>query len=520
MRIFAMPLLLACLLLAGCTGSRGAEDKSEDTAGSRAEAQTLRIGVNGLPSSLANPFRGNGRPGIFVWSQLFDALTRLDEEGALVPALALSWEAEDATHWRLRLRPGVRFSNGQRFDAPGAAKVLNWLASPEGRRTVVGAELKAIERAWAAGPLDLRIATSEPDPILPKRLVSAWMVEPDLWRELGAEGFAQAPVGTGPFRLLRWDHRQRRVELVASRQSWRSTGWKRLSFIELPDAAVRTQALLSRDVDIAPVEIEEIDRLEERGYPVSVTGSMAVMSIAFRTEGDAASPLRDVRVRRALNLAVDKEALARLLLRGMGRLAGQPAARGVSGQDPAIAPYPYDPRRARELLAQAGHAQGFDLDIDILTNSLPADSLIYQAVAWQLGEVGVRAHLRVTSLPEYLRKLATNGWSAGAFGASWNAAPYNDAIRSMESFSCLRANPFFCDRALADRLVTAQRIGDDARREQALRAVGRGFHEAAPALFLVEQIDLFSYQKDLHNVTIANRIPAFETITRAAEARR
>lgn len=479
-------------------------------------AGTLRIGLNGFPASLGNPFKGNGRPGTLVWYALFDGLTRLDEEGRLQPALASSWELVEPTRWRFELRPGVRYANGRPFDAGAAAQVIQWLISGPGRATVIGNELRGIIAAAATAPLTLEIVTKEADPILPKRMVGALMVEPETWNRLGPDGFSLAPVGTGPFLLERWDQRKRRAYARLNPHRWRASTFARLEFVELPDAAVRTQALLSRDVDLTTVEIEEIDRLKDRGYPVIAAPSMSVMSVVFITERPAPAPLRDQRVRQALNYAVDRETIARTLLRGLSRPAGQPAPSVSFGYDPALAPYPYDPARARRLLAEAGYADGFPMTVEILTNAFPADGLIYQAMAHYLRQVGIDVTLRVITFPQYLRNLQRNGFAGDAFGSMWNSAPYNDATRPMESVSCRRPKPFFCDRDLTRQLERAMRILPEPERLAAMREVGRAYHEAAPALFLVEQLDLYSHQPELAGVRVQNRVPVYEAIAARA----
>lgn len=486
-------------------------------ASARAEqvrpTEALRVGVNTLPVSLGNPYKGNGRPSTLVWNALFDGLTQIAPSGELVPALATSWVATGPNSWRFQLRPGVRFADGQTFDAFAAARVIGWLISPAGRPTVIGNELKLVKAAVASGPLTLDLTTSKPDPILPKRLVAAMMVEPNRWQRLGPEGFALQPVGTGPYLLTGWDQRRRRAEAVRNPHSWRPVAIPRLSWLELPDAAVRTQALLSGDVDIAPIEIEEMDRLVDRRFPIVTAPSMSVMSVGFITERQGRHPLQDVRVRRALNHAVNKDVLARILLRGLGRASGQPAARVSFGYNPAVAAYPYDPALARRLLAQAGYARGFPLTIEIQINAFPADSLIYQTVAHDLRQVGIAPILRTITFADYLRKLAKNTWAGDAFGASWNSAPYNDVTRALESFSCKRPNAFFCDKSLAARLGVASEIADPAKRNAAMQAMAQQYHDAAPSLFLVEQVDMFAHRPGLVGVRIVNRVPSFETIT-------
>jgi peptide/nickel transport system substrate-binding protein len=474
---------------------------------------TLRVAVNGFPASLGNPYKGNGRPGTLVWYALFDSLTQLDEQGRLVPGLATSWQLVEPTRWRFELRPDVRFANGKPFDAQAAAAVIDWLISKSGRATVIGNELRGVTAARVVAPLTIEIDTQRPDPILPKRMVGAFMVEPQAWASLGPDGFALQPVGTGPYVLERWDHRARRAHAKLNPHRWRSAGFERMEFVELPEAAVRTQALLSKDVDVALVEIEELDRLESRGYPVVAAPSMSVMSVAFITERATPSPLQDRRVRQALNYAVDQEAIARTLLRGYGRPAGQPAPAISFGHDPQLQPYPYDPQRARQLLAEAGYPNGFEMTAEIQINAFPADSLIYQSMAHYLRQVGVDVKLQLTTFPQYLRNLQRNSFTGDAFGSAWNSAPYNDVTRPMETFSCNKPRPFFCDPALAQQLREASTILDEDARLAALRKLARAYHDAAPALFLVEQVDLYAHRPELGNVRLRNRVPIYEAIT-------
>ncbi len=153
------------------------------------------------------------------------------------------------------------------------------------------------------------------------------------------------------------------------------------------------------------------------------------------------------------------------------------------------------------------------MEIEIQINAFPADSLIYQSVAHDLRQVGIRPVLRTITFADYLRKLAKNGWAGDAFGASWNSAPYNDITRALESFSCKRPNAFFCDNALADMLTNASQLGNDTARAAAMAELAQRYHDAAPALFLVEQVDMFAHRPGLAGVRIINRVPALEQIT-------
>jgi len=226
-------------------------------------------------------------------------------------------------------------------------------------------------------------------------------------------------------------------------------------------------------------------------------------------------------VRQALNYAVDKDALNKALLRGLVGTSGQPAAHGVVGHDPAIAPYPYDVSKAKELLKAAGYERGFALKIDVIVDRIPADAAVYQTVAEMLAQVGVKAELRTITFPTWLTKYLSGNWDkdTDAFTLSWNASPYNDVARPMEIYSCLKTNPFFCDEGLTKQLRAAGEEMDLTKREALLKTLGRAYHDTAPSLYLLDLNDFFGVRDGLEGVEIINRVPAYHKIKIATDRR-
>lgn len=473
----------------------------------------LRVAVPSLPPSLGNPFQAEGMPSAATWAAIFDGLTTLDAKGRVVPALAMGWQTTDGRTWDFSLRRDVRFSNGEPFDAQAVVALFGWLAGQAGQATFMGGRFRDVAEVKALAPDRVRIVLKQPSAILPQRLVSLLVPAPGAWARLGPEGFARKPEGTGPYRVIEIDERRRQIRLAENAHAWRKPVTPRLRIIELADEAVRQQALMSGDVDLARVGLEDRVRMREAGVRIMRAPSMQVMSIAFPVEGRS-GPLADARVREALNLAVDREALARILLDGLALPASQPAARGTFGHDPTLPPIPHDPARAKALLAEAGYERGLALRAEVIVGSLPADSLIYQAAAAQLAEVGVRLELATIPFPVFLRRFLSNAWTSDAFGLSWNAAPANDVQRPMEIFSCLRRPAaFFCDLAAVPLLRAASAEIDPARREALLFRLARRTRESWPALFLVEQVDLVGVAPRVAGpVEIANRVPRYERI--------
>jgi peptide/nickel transport system substrate-binding protein len=485
-------------------------------AAQSASSAELRYGSKGVPVHFGNPFMANGSPSNYVWAAMFDALTQIDAKGQLQPALALSWENIEPKAWRFKLRPGVTFSNGEPFTADAVVTTIAWLKTPEGRRSVIGNEMRDVSAAEKVDDLTVVIRTERPDAILPRRISAVLLVAPKAWTTLGADGFAKTPGTTGSYALKDWGESTGRVLLEKFPKSWRPAAIDKLTVINLPDNAARMQALQSRQVDIAGnVNIDDFESVQAFGGRIASGSAASVMSIAFRVSDGQLKPLKDVRVRQALNYAVDKDALSAALMRGLTLAAGQPAARGVTGYDPSIAPYPYDPAKAKALLKEAGYERGFSMRTAVIVDRTPGDAAVYQTVADMLAQIGVKMELRTVPFATWLLKYLNGTWEKeiDAFSLSWTSGPYNDVARPMEIYSCLKNAPFYCDEPLTQRLVAVGEMMELAKRETMLKELGRAYREVAPSLFLLDLNDFFAVRSGVDNVSIVNRVPEYHKIT-------
>jgi peptide/nickel transport system substrate-binding protein len=481
-----------------------------------ADAAELRVGVKGFPVTFANPYVAANPTSDAVLRAVFDGLTRLDANGSPAPALALSWQTLTPTSWRFKLRRDAVFSNGEPMNANAVTATFSWLQSPEGARTAAGHYVRGIVKTEAEDPYSVIIHTAQPDAILPNRLSAIAIVAPSAWRGLGPDTFAQTPVGTGAFTLEDWGSASGRISFKANFDSWRAPKADSLVLINFPDAAARVQALLSGRIHIASnLDLENIEAAQSGGAFVTPAPAMSVAAIALRQDVGRASPLKDVRVRQALNYAIDKPQLNAEVLRGLSEPSGQAAGRWTSGHNPNVRPYPYDPDQAKALLFEAGIVTSFGLRFDVVTDQMPGDAAMMSAIAAQLAGVGIEAHMREISYGRWLESFASGIWpnDTDGFILAFNSMPTNDIQSALEPYSCINPAPFFCDETLTAEMTAVNEEMDFSRRLELLDDLAQKVHDLAPAIFLTEQFDLFAVSRNVSGFAVAGRIPVYESIS-------
>jgi peptide/nickel transport system substrate-binding protein len=220
-----------------------------------------------------------------------------------------------------------------------------------------------------------------------------------------------------------------------------------------------------------------------------------------------------VRVRQAANLAVNRKAIADVLLAGKGAPAGQGGTPASFGYDPDLPPYPTDPEKAKMLLADAGFPNGFKASADVVVGSFPADSEIYQQTAQDLKAVGIELELRQVTFPEWLQYFLKGTWPGEMFGSSWNTSPYMDSIRPYTYMTCMKKPASFCDESMTPFVEATFKEFDPTRRAELLHQLHAKTSEVLPAIFLVEQIDLSAWSSKVSGLEYANRVVYYENVT-------
>ena len=397
----------------------------------------------------------------------------------------------------------MTFSNGEHFTADAVVNAVDYLISPEALTEVVAQMLSSMSGARAIDDYTVEITTKTPNVLFPREAASLRMVAPEHWRTVGREGFAREPHGTGPFRVVEWEPAVVRME--AFEESWRPPHFKKLDVYAVPEGPQRIQGVISGQLDIVLGTIpDQMEELEAAGHQwVSIPGGgIYTFSMILNREhpafGPENEPLMDVRVRRAINYAIDREAYIEVLLSNTSRAPSQPVPPTAFGYNPDLEPYPYDPDLARALLAEAGYPDGFDLVFEIVPGtSIPNGTAIYQKVAEDLRAIGVNMELKTFPLPQYFNAVHTGEFKGQGFMMDFPTAPQLDALRGMRLHSCLWKTPWLCDADDQAMISEAMAAPDLATREALTQEIMRRYHEQAYLIYLFERVDYYGVRGSL-----------------------
>ncbi len=414
-----------------------------------AAAKTFKWAFQGDVQSL-DPHGLNETFTLGYLGNVYEGLTRYDRDLQLIPGLATSWENLTPTTWRFNLREGVSFHNGNPFTAEDV--VFSWQRSltPGSDMKGYGARIADIE---VVDDHEIIITTPAPNPILPRELVQLYIMDKE-WSEANGATEATSPQagdetatyaaqnanGTGPFIVV---ERQADVKSVFERNEnyWDPdipTNVTDIEFTPISQAATRVAALISGQVDLVyPVPVQDWGRLEEAEGVEPLTGPEARTIFLgmdqWRDEllyssVEGTNPLQDARVREAMTLAISLDAINEKIMRGAATPTGLLIAPQINGFNPDLnTPAPYDPERAKALLAEAGYPDGFELGMDCPNNRYVNDERICQAVASFLARVGIEVDLNAQPKSKYFAKVSPQngndtsfyllGWTPGTIDA-------------------------------------------------------------------------------------------------------
>jgi peptide/nickel transport system substrate-binding protein len=401
-----------------------------------AAAQNVTIAIGGSVTSL-DPHFYNASPNHSAAAHFFERLTEFDSNAKMQPALAESWKAVAPDVWEFKLRPGVKWHDGRDFTAEDVAFTIERAPNVPNSPGGFGAFVRGVKRVEIVDPLTIRFHTPGPYPLLPVDFASLFIVSRHAGQNAATEDYnsGKAVIGTGPYRFNSYTPGNR-VQMTRNDAYWGGKpDWATVDFRIISNPAARTAAILSGDVDIIDtVPSSDIPKLRQDSK-VQVTSIQGLRLIylapdrsrdenpVFVTDNDgkplARNPFNDLRVRRALSMAISREGLAERVMEDTAKPAGQWLPPGAYSHNPDVKPLEQDLDGAKKLLAEAGFPRGFRMTLHTPNDRYPNDAKTAQAVAQMWTRAGVQT--TVEALPWSTYSVRSNRQEFGVRLMGWGS---------------------------------------------------------------------------------------------------
>ena len=426
-----------------------------------------------------------------VVHQIHEPLVNRDAGFALAPSLALSWAMTGPTTWRFKLRPAVQFHDGSDFSADDVVFSIARALGPSSQRSFT---LKGISAVKKVDALTVDFVLSAPDAVLPDKLSNVPMVSQAWCIRHGVEKAQDFNAkqetytvrhanGTGPFKLLRYEP-DVRVQLQRFDGWWgradaRTGNLATVSFVPIRSDATRLAALTSGEVDLVlDPPFQDVERLKtDSRLRVASTTDLGTQYLSFDqarpellySDVKGANPFKDKRVRQAVAHALNIDLIVQKVLRGQATPTGSFIAPLVDGHLPELdRRLPFDPARARALLAEAGYPQGFGVTLDCV--NVAWREAVCQAAAAMLTQVGIRTTLRSSATNQFFPKLSQASASFIEFGwtpttDAWSTL--NGLFRSWDAQGAGTFNAGRYSNPQLDALIDAVRTEPDLTKRRA-----------------------------------------------------
>jgi len=435
--------------------------------------------------------------------QIFDTLLRRNIKTLQLEGnLAESWRAVNETTWQFKLKRGVKFHNGEPFDAAAVKfsveRMLNPKQAAPGRTSIA-----TIDHVDIVDTYTVNVITRAPFPLLPVRMSpghcgTVGIVPPKYLAQVGDAGFAVKPVGTGPYKFVEWVKDERLV-LEANKDYHRGApAIERLVFRPVPELTTRVAALLSGQADlVSDIPPDQTGKIQGSGtahVEVSTLGGFVIM--VKMTNYLMPGPWQDARVRKAINYAIDMDTIIKTVLEGYGQVLGVPLEKEAFGFNPNIKWYGYDPERAKALLREAGYAGGFEMTLHAPNRRYMNDIEVMQAMAQMLGKVGIKAKVEVWEQSIYTTKWRKRELLP-AYMTAWGGAGVFDGDLLTSSLHSKSALAIFKNEALDKMLEDAQATSDPERRKAIYFKAQELIYEEAPIIKAYQQAHIFGVSNRL-----------------------
>jgi peptide/nickel transport system substrate-binding protein len=408
------------------------------------------------------------REAIILGYHVFDHLAVRDLKTRKVgPNLAISWKAIDEVTWEVKLRQGVKFHDGAPFTSKDVKATFDRVLDPTKKMTARGnhAKIKTVE---IVDDHTVRFKTDGPYPLFVERLTAQVMQSEKVIREKGHEFMQENPIGTGPYKLVKWSRKQEHM-LVRNDDYWGAKpAFKYVKVRIIPEKATEIAELLSGGVDIIKaIPPDQMDVINKSGN--ARTATSPILRTAMLQLDQAArsgpNPFTDKRVRQAANLAVDSDGIIKHVLNGLGDRVATGINPMAFGWDGNLKPYKQDLALAKKLLAEAGFPNGVDIVFHEGPPIVePAIQQTNDAIVADMTKAGFRVKRNFIGDNTVLVARIKDGKAGSMFNWSWGYYSVFDADAILyDVFKCGENYSYYCNPALDD-LISQGRSTLDAKK--------------------------------------------------------
>ncbi|MBI3979988.1 MAG: hypothetical protein HY331_17580 [Chloroflexi bacterium] len=438
---------------------------------------------------------------------IFDNLLGATDDFKLRAGLAESWKIVDEVTWEFKLRKGVKFHNGDPVTAGDVKFTVERIQDPN-YKSSGKANVANVKEVRVVDEQTVRMITKIPYAALGSRLVSLLIVPEKYVKQVGAEEFSQKPVGSGPYKFVEWKKGDR-VIVEANNDWWGGKPKvKNVVLRDVTEPSTRVSLLLSGEVDIVDqIQPQYVPQIKaDSKLEVRQTPSARTVHVGMNTWKP---PFNDVRVRQAMNYAVNWDSIIKNVSGGLAERVGSMSAMTVLfSAKPPIKPYPYDPDKARALLSESGWKPGadgilvrgserFEVDYDSPAGRMLNDKEIAQAVAQDLAKIGVKSNLILAAWQVFFDK-----WSASKCQGLWwwgcgASQPDIDFCYTINYDSRIRGYYWNDPKNMDTRLDKEGGAVDVGKRQELTTEMEQFIHDQAPHIFGFQEVHSYGVKKDL-----------------------
>ncbi|MFN8534470.1 MAG: ABC transporter substrate-binding protein [Dehalococcoidia bacterium] len=440
---------------------------------------------------------------------VFDPVLHQKDDGSVEPGAATAWKSVDEKTWQFTIRTDMKFHDGTPMRVEDVIFSVKRAADISFKYAVTS-RMDTIQDAVRVDDKTVNVITNRPDGLLLKRMAMVSILPQAYLEKVGDAEFGNKPIGTGPYKLVKFVPDTEIVVAAMPEHPFRkATGISEVSIRNVPEAAARVAGLKSGELDIADtIPIDQADSLKNAGFGAIIVDSGSSTGYWLDTvvgKSPKTGPMADTRVRQALNYAIDKESIAKNIYKGYTKPEqGQFVQPETFGFNPNLKMFPYDPAKAKQLLAQAGYANGFKITLASLTISAEGNALNL-FVQDQLKQIGVE--LEIQPIGEYA---VFRDYFYGVrqrsdlFAPGLINTPALDADFALIWFCTCQADPgrWHFNSPEFDRAYQASQVEvNEAKRKELLQKAIEVIYNDPPYLFTVQGTRLTFYNKKVQGMS-------------------